>query len=120
MASIHQGFSSHLYYIQDIDNIFPDALSCHLIKALVEVDFIPFDVISDYNAKVFSIELDNKSLLECFLHHPHLLEEIVFPLDYQLLYYQQLQDLMDMFSNYLIPECVSSIQDCGTEVDFVF
>ena len=62
-----------------------DALSRLPIKPLAEVDRIQPDVDPEYNAEVFSIKLDNESLLECFLHHPHLPDEIVFPLDYPLL-----------------------------------
>ena len=43
---------------------------------------------------MFSIELDNEPLLECLLHHPHLPDEIVFPLDYPLLCSRQLQDVI--------------------------
>ena len=43
------------------------------------------DIDPEYNAKVFSIELDNEPLLDCLLHHPHLPDEIVFPLGYPLL-----------------------------------
>ena len=49
---------------------------------------IQHDVDPDYNAEVFSIELDNESLLECFLHQLHLPDEIVSPLDYLLLHSQ--------------------------------
>ena len=58
-----------------------------------EVGLIQNDVGPDYYAKVFSIELDNEPLLECLLHHPHLPDEIVFPLDY-LLRSWQLQDIL--------------------------
>ena len=39
---------------------------------------IQHDVDPEYNAEVFSIELDIEPLLECLLHHPHLPDEIVF------------------------------------------
>ena len=55
---------------------------------------IKHDVDSDFNGEVFSIELDNEPLLECLLHHPHLPDEIVFPLDYPLLHSRQLQDII--------------------------
>ena len=58
---------------------------------MTEVDRIHPDVDPEYNAEVFSIKLDNESLLECFLHHPHLPDKIGFPLDYTLLHSQQLQ-----------------------------
>ena len=73
------------HYIKGVDNVVADALSQLPIKPLVEVDRIQPDVDPEYNAEVFSIKLDNESLLECFLHHPHLPDEIVFPLDYPLL-----------------------------------
>ena len=80
------------HYIKGEDNVVADAMSRLPIKALVEVDGIQHDVDPKYNAEVFSIELDSESLLECFLHHPHLPDEIVFPLDYPLLRSRQLQD----------------------------
>ena len=55
---------------------------------------IQHDVDPEYNAEVFSIELDNEPLLECLLHHPHLPDEIVSPLDYPLLCSRQLQDII--------------------------
>ena len=54
------------------------------MEALSEAGMIKHDVNPEYNAEVFSIELDNESLLVCLLHHPHLPDEIVFPLDYPL------------------------------------
>ena len=80
------------HYIKGEDNVVADAMSRLPIKALEEVDGIQHDVDPEYNAEVFSIELDSESLLECFLHHPHLPDRIVFPLDYPLLCSQQLQD----------------------------
>ena len=73
------------HYIKGEDNVVADAMSWLPTKALEEVDGIQHDADPKYNAEVFSIELYSESLLECFLHHPHLPDEIVFPLDYQLL-----------------------------------
>ena len=78
-------FHPTFHYIKGADNVVADTLSCLPIKASVEVEKIQLNVDLEYNAEVFSIELDNESLLECLLHHPHLSDEIVFPLDYSLL-----------------------------------
>ena len=78
-------FHPTFHYIKGVDNVVANALSCLPIEASSEVGMIQHDVDPDYYAEVFSIELDNESLLECFLHHPHLPDEIVFPLDYPLL-----------------------------------
>ena len=86
-------FHPTFHYINGADNIVADALSHLPIKASVEVKKIQPNVDLEYNAKVFSIKLDNESLLECLLHHPHLTDEKVFPLDYSLLHCQQLQDI---------------------------
>ena len=95
MTSIYsfiEDFHPTFHYIKGADNIVADAISGLPMKTLDEVDGIQTDVDTKYNADVFSIELDSELLLECFLHHPHLLDEIVFPLDYPLLHSQQLQD----------------------------
>jgi hypothetical protein len=78
-------FHPTFHYIKGVDNVVADALSCLPIEALSEVGMIQHDVDPEYNAEVFSIELDNEPILECLLHHPHLPDEIVFPLDYPLL-----------------------------------
>ena len=78
-------FYPTFHYIKGVDNVVADALSCLPIEASSEVGMIQHDVDPDYNAEVFSIELDNESLLECFLHQLHLPDEIVSPLDYLLL-----------------------------------
>ena len=87
-------FHPTFHYIKGVDNLVADALSCLPIEALSEVGIIQNDVDPEYNAEVFSTELDNEPLLECLLHHPHLPDEIVFPLDYLLLHSQQLQDII--------------------------
>ena len=87
-------FHPTFHYIKGADNVVADTLSCLPIKASVEVEKIQPNVDLEYNAEVFSIELDNESLLECLLHHPHLSNEIVFPLDYSLLRSRQLQDII--------------------------
>ena len=74
------------HYIKGEDNKVADAITHLPIKVLKEVDGIQHDVDPKYYAEVFSIELDSESLLECFLHHPHLPDRIVFPLDYPLLH----------------------------------
>ena len=71
--------------ITGVDNVVTDAISCVPIEALEGVDRTQPDVDSDYNAKLFSIKLDSKLLLECLLHHLCIPEEIVYPLDYPLL-----------------------------------
>ena len=48
------------HYIKGEDNVVADAISRLLIKALEEVDGIQCDVDLEYNAEVFSIELDNE------------------------------------------------------------
>ena len=84
-------FHPTFHYIKGVDNVVADALSHLPIDALSEVEMIQHDVDPDYNAEVFSIELDNDPLLEFFLHHPHLPDEIVFPLDYPLLCSRQIR-----------------------------
>ena len=86
-------FHPTFHYIKGVDNVVADALSHLPIEASSEVGMIQHDVDLEYNAEVFPIELDNEPLLECLLHHPHLPEEIVFPLDYPLLHSRQLQDV---------------------------
>ena len=87
-------FHPTFHCIKGVDNVVADALFRLPIKASVKVEIIQPNVDLEYIAKVFSIKLDNESLLECLLHHPHLTEEIVFPLDYSLLHSQQLQDII--------------------------
>ena len=87
-------FHPTFHYIKGVDNVVADALSRLPIEASSEVGMIQHDVDPEYNAEVFSIELDNEPLLECLLHHPHLPDEIVFPLDYPLLRSRQLQDVI--------------------------
>ena len=72
-------------FINVVDNVVSDTLSHLPFEASSEVGMIQHDVDPYFNAEVFSIELDNGPLLECSLHHPHLPDEIVFPLDYPLL-----------------------------------
>ena len=87
-----EDFHPTFHYIKGVVNVVADALSRRPIEASSEVGMIQHDVDPDYNAEVFSIELDNEPLLECLLHHPHLLpDEIVFPLDYPLLCSRQLK-----------------------------
>jgi hypothetical protein len=43
-------------------------------------------------AHAYSIICDDESLLECFLHHPFLGDELTFPLDYNVIYAHQQQD----------------------------
>ena len=109
-------FYPTFHYIKGEDNVVADALSRLPIKPLVEVDRIQPDVDPDYNAEVLSIELDNESLLECFLHHPHLPDEIAFPLDYPLLRSRQLQDstLLQQQSNN--PDKYPTVHLDGTEL----
>ena len=87
-------FHPTFHYIKGVYNIVADTLSCLPIEASSEVGMIQHDVDPEHNAEVFSIELDNVPLLECLLHHPHLPDETVFPLDYPLLRSQQLQDII--------------------------
>ena len=77
---------------------------------------IQHDVDPGYNAEVFSIELDNESLLECFLHHPHLPDEIVFPLDYPLLHNWQLQDTIFLQQQQNNPDKYPTINLYGMEL----
>ena len=77
-------FHPPFHYIKGEDNVVADAISCLPMKTLEEADRIQPDVDPDCNAKVSSIILDIESPLECFLHHPNLSDEIVFPLDYPL------------------------------------
>ena len=81
-----------------------------------EVGLIQNDVGPDYYAKVFSIELENEPLLECLLHHPHLPDEIVFPLDYPLLCSWQLQDVILLRQQQNNPDKYPTINLDGTEL----
>ena len=109
-------FHPTFHYIKGVVNVFADALSCLPIKALSEVGMIQHDVDPDYNAEVFSIELDNESLLECLLHHPHLPDEIVFPLDYPLLHSRQLQAVILLQQQQNNPDIYPTINLDGTEL----
>ena len=80
-----EDFYPTFHYIKGVDNVVADALFPLPIEALSEVGMLQHDVDPEYNSEVFSIDLDNEPLLECFLHHPHLPDEIVFHLDYPLL-----------------------------------
>ena len=40
----------------------------------------------DATAYAYSMLIDDESLLECFLHHSYLGENLVFPLDYSIFY----------------------------------
>ena len=86
-------FHPKIHYFKRVDNVVASALSCHPQSSdlSTEVDEIQPDAYSDYNSEVFSIELDNASLLECQLHHPVLPDDVVNPLEYTLLSLQQLQ-----------------------------
>ena len=85
-------FHPTFHYIKGEDNVIADAISRLPMKTLEEVEEIQLDVDPEYNAIGFSIELDSEILLGCFLHHPNVSDEIVFPLDYPLLRSRQLQD----------------------------
>ena len=87
-------FHPTFHYIKGVDNVVADALSRLPIEASSEVGMTQYDVDPEHNAEVFSIELNNEPLLECLLHHPHLPDEIVFPLVYPLLHSRQLQDII--------------------------
>ena len=65
---------------------------------------------------MFSIELDNESLLECLLHHPHLPDEIVFSLDYPLLHSQQSQVVILLQQQQNSPDKYPTINLDGTEL----
>ena len=111
-----EDFHPTFHCIKGLDNVVADALSCHPIEALSEVGIIQNDVDPDYNAKGFSFELDNEPLLECLLHHPHLSDDIVFPLDYPLLRSQQLQDIILLQQQQNNPEKYPTINLDGTEL----
>ena len=87
-------FHPTFHYIKGADNVVADTLSRLPIKSSVEEEKKQSNVYLEYNAEVFSYELNSESLLECLLQHPHLTDEIVFPLDYSLLRSQQLQDII--------------------------
>ena len=58
-------FHPMFHYIKGVDNVVADALSRLPIEASSEVGMIQHDVDPEYNAEVFSIELNNEPLLEC-------------------------------------------------------
>ena len=47
----------------------------------------PFVVDNDAIAYAYSVLRDDESLLECSLHHPYFGEDLVFPLDYNVIFY---------------------------------
>ena len=53
-------FHLTFHYIKGEENVVTNALSRLPIEPLAEVDRIQHDVDPDYNAKVFSIELDSE------------------------------------------------------------
>ena len=59
-------FHPTFHYIKGEYNVVANAFSRLPIKPLAEVNKIQPDVDPEYNAEVFSIELDNESLLECY------------------------------------------------------
>ena len=111
-----EDFHPTFHYVKGVDNVVADALFLP-IKALSEVEWIQPHGDLDYNAKVFSVEQDNEALLECLLHHPHLPDEIAFPLDYTLLHSRQLQDLILLQQKQNnIPDKYPTINLDGTEL----
>ena len=109
-------FHPTFHYIKGVDNVVANALSCLPIEARSEVEWIQHDADPDYNAEVFSIELNNEPLLECLLHHPHLPDEIVFPLDYPLLRSRQLQDVILLQQQQNSPDKYPTIYIDGREL----
>ena len=109
-------FHPTFHCIKGVDNVVADALSCLPIEASSEVGMIQYDVDPDYNAEVFSIVLDNEPLMECLLHHPHLTDEIVFPLDYPLLRSRQLQDVILLQQQQNYPDKYPTINLDGTKL----
>ena len=57
-------FHPTFHYIKGVDNVVADAISRLPMKTVEEADRIQPDVDPDYNAEVFSIELDSEILLE--------------------------------------------------------
>ena len=64
----------------------------------METGLIPHDIDSDHNAVALSMEFDKDTLLECFLHHLNLTDEIIFPLDYYLFIVDNFGILHSVFS----------------------
>ena len=111
-----EDFHPTFHYMKGEDNVVADAISRLLMKSLEEVEGIQLDVDPEYNAEVFSIEIDSEILLECFLHHPHLPDEIVFPLDYPLLHSRQLQDSTLLQQQQNNPDKYPTVTLDGTEL----
>ena len=86
-------FYPSFQFNKGVESVIFDTLSCLFIHAAVAVDWIQCQVHPDNNAKVFSIKLDSKLLLECFLHYSYLPDKIIFHLGYSLLCSQSLQDI---------------------------
>jgi hypothetical protein len=82
-----EDFHPKLHYFKRVENDVASTFSCYPQSSdlSTEVDEIQPDAYPDYNSEVFSIGLDNESLLECQLHHPVLPDDVVIPLDYTLL-----------------------------------
>ena len=79
-----------LNYIKGSDNQFADALSRLPLLASSLVEKTAPSAHSKTDS--CSIMMDDSALLECFLNHPDP-EDIIFPLDYELLQHKQFDDV---------------------------
>ena len=87
-----EDFHPTFHYVRGTDNPLANALSrVPQQDSSLERDPPVVDD-DDATAYAYSILRDDESLLECFLHHPYLGEDLVFPLDYNIIYLHQQQD----------------------------
>ena len=81
------------HYVKGTDNAIADSISrLPRLESLVRDDIGP-KYSASTSTSTFSIELDDESLLACFLNHLILTDNIQYPLDYNLIHDRQLLDI---------------------------
>jgi hypothetical protein len=98
-------------YIHGPNNVVADAFSQVLVKTSTK------GFIAPRNANLYSIEFDDKQLLDCFLNHL-LLKQIRFPLGYAWICQHQLEDEQFQEMQQLKP-LEYPIMDMGNDIQLV-
>jgi len=83
-----EDFHPTFHYVRGSDNLLADALSRipQRDSSSVRDNHLSSIEKDESIAHAYSIICDDESLLECFLHHPFLGDELTFPLDYNVIY----------------------------------
>ena len=113
-----EDFYPTFHYIKGGDNVIADMLSRlpQFDDSITETELISPNVTFNDNTEIFSIELDNDTLLESLLHHPNLPDEIIFPLEYTLLRSRQLQDISLLQQQQMNPQKYPTITLDGIDL----